>query len=191
MANQTSDFLNKLRAANIARNKEWDSGEVKLSLTFRANELAGEVGEACNVLKKLDREFNYKIRGSRDTVEHLAEELADIVICSDLLGMTMKIDFDLHSWPQVETTPNHDYSLYGALLATQAGRVCGIAMHHHTHINNLQLMTVLRGLLTFTKVTADRLSIDIERRVANKFNETSHKMGLSVFFDTEAELVNG
>ena len=47
--------LADLRAANVTRQKEWDSlGQ--LTLAYRGNELAGEVGEACNVIKKLERE---------------------------------------------------------------------------------------------------------------------------------------
>lgn len=84
---------NKLRDANVARQKEWD-GDNKLSLAYRGNELAGEVGEACNVIKKLERE-RLDIRGSRDTVEHLAEELADVVICADLIAMAAGIDLEI------------------------------------------------------------------------------------------------
>jgi len=53
--------------------------------------MAGEVGEACNVIKKLERE-RMGIRGSRATVEQLAEELADVVICADLIAMKEGID---------------------------------------------------------------------------------------------------
>lgn len=81
-----------LRAANRARDVEW-SGEKKISPSFRGNELAGEVGEACNVIKKLERE-RLGLRGSRDTVEHLAQELADIMICVDLIAMDYRIDLD-------------------------------------------------------------------------------------------------
>lgn len=81
-----------LRGANEARDKEWDSGG-KIDASFRGNELAGEVGEACNVIKKLERE-RLGMRGSRDTKEHLAEELADIIICVDLIAMQYGIDMD-------------------------------------------------------------------------------------------------
>lgn len=79
-----------LRAANLARQAEWDAGN-QLTAAYRGNELAGEVGEACNAIKKLERE-RLGIRGSRDTVEHLAEELADILICVDLIAMHYGID---------------------------------------------------------------------------------------------------
>jgi len=85
--------LTNLRAANVARDQEWNTGSERVSMTFRATELAGEVGEACNVIKKLERE-RIGLVGSRDTKEHLAEELADIVICTDLVAMDAGIDLD-------------------------------------------------------------------------------------------------
>lgn len=85
--------MTNLRAANVARDQEWNTGSERVSMTFRATELAGEVGEACNVIKKLERE-RIGLVGSRDTKEHLAEELADIVICTDLVAMDAGIDLD-------------------------------------------------------------------------------------------------
>lgn len=81
-----------LRSANEARQKEWDPGD-NITLAYRGNELAGEVGEACNIIKKLERE-RIGIRGSRATKEQLAEELADVVICADLIAMHEGIDLD-------------------------------------------------------------------------------------------------
>jgi NTP pyrophosphatase (non-canonical NTP hydrolase) len=83
-------YYTSLRSANEARQKEWDRDN-NISLAYRGNELAGEVGEACNVIKKLERE-RLGIRGSRATVEQLAEELADAVICLDLIAMQAGID---------------------------------------------------------------------------------------------------
>ena len=45
-----------LREANVARQREWDPSD-KIMPAYRGNELAGEVGEACNVVKKLEREL--------------------------------------------------------------------------------------------------------------------------------------
>ena len=84
--------LPTLREANIARQAAWCPDQVP-DLSFRGNELGGEVGEALNVIKKLERE-RHGWRGSRDTVEHLAEELADVVICADLVAITAGIDLD-------------------------------------------------------------------------------------------------
>lgn len=88
--------FNDLRQANVARQKEWDSDDQitgPLGKLWKSNELSGECGEASNVVKKLVRE-ELGIRGSRDTVEHLAEELADVVICADLLAAEYGIDLN-------------------------------------------------------------------------------------------------
>lgn len=79
-----------LRDANKERQWEWDK-ENKITLSYRGNELAGECGEACNVIKKIDRE-RLGIKGSRDTLAHLAEELADVIICVDLICLYEGID---------------------------------------------------------------------------------------------------
>lgn len=82
--------LSGLRAANISRQAIWCPDEVP-DLSFRGLELGGEVGEAQNVMKKLERE-RLGWRGSRDTLEHLAEELADVVICADLCALSAGVD---------------------------------------------------------------------------------------------------
>lgn len=104
MSEVTKTYYTNLRAANIARSKEWG----KVSLTFRGSELAGEIGETiekaldlllmavtagrlANIIKKLERE-RLGLRGSRATPEELADELADISITADLVGMDMDID---------------------------------------------------------------------------------------------------
>lgn len=85
--------LNTLRRVSLARQDEWkaggDSGPV--GGLYRANELGGEVGEALNVVKKLEREQR-GWRGSRATVEELAAEIADVIICADLLAAEYDID---------------------------------------------------------------------------------------------------
>lgn len=78
-----------LREANDARQKLWG---VKDPM-FAAVELAGEVGEALNVVKKLERE-RLGMAGSRATVQELADELGDVVICCDLLAKVFGIDLD-------------------------------------------------------------------------------------------------
>lgn len=84
--------LAALRLANDFRQQEWDEDN-QISLAYRGNELAGEVGEACNLIKKLERE-RMGIRGSRATVGQLADELADIIICTDLIAMQAGIDLE-------------------------------------------------------------------------------------------------
>lgn len=83
-------MLSTLRTANIKRNVEWNPDDT-ITLSFRGVELAGEVGEACNIIKKLERE-RLGLVGSRATKDQLAEELADIIICVDLIAMQARID---------------------------------------------------------------------------------------------------
>lgn len=82
-----------LRRANEKRHVErWKGDGVKeVTLEFRGNELAGEVGEACNVIKKLAR-ARLGIMGSRSSVADLADELADVIICADLIAMDLGFD---------------------------------------------------------------------------------------------------
>lgn len=85
-------ICNTLREANEHRQKEWDAGD-QITMAYRGNELAGEVGEACNIIKKLERE-RLGIRGSRATLADLADELADVAVCLDLIAMKAGIDLD-------------------------------------------------------------------------------------------------
>jgi NTP pyrophosphatase (non-canonical NTP hydrolase) len=80
-----------LRRANKLRDPEFRNGQEPVSLTFRGNELAGETGEACNFIKKLER-ARLGMKGSTATPQDLAKELADIVVCVDLIAMDLKID---------------------------------------------------------------------------------------------------
>lgn len=84
--------LAALQNAHIERQEEWCPDQ-KPDLSFRGNELGGECGEAQNVIKKLERE-RHGWRGSRDTVEHLAEELADVIHCAILVAITAGIDIE-------------------------------------------------------------------------------------------------
>jgi NTP pyrophosphatase (non-canonical NTP hydrolase) len=85
-------IFTKLREANLSRNKEWDPDN-KLGPLFFSTELAGECGEACNVVKKLERE-KLGLRGSRSDKMKLAEELADVIICADLLAIAYDINIE-------------------------------------------------------------------------------------------------
>jgi hypothetical protein len=96
-----------LRAANAKRQKEWDTGG-QMTLSYSGNELAGEIGELCNVLKKIERE-RFGMPGSRATVGQAAEELADGIICLDLIGVALGIDV----WAAVVGKFNKTSEKYG------------------------------------------------------------------------------
>lgn len=85
-------MLKELRAANQARQRQWDPEELLDKLYF-SNALAGEAGEVCNVVKKMIRE-EHKLTGSRAVVSDLAFELADVIIYADLLAAKCGIDLE-------------------------------------------------------------------------------------------------
>jgi NTP pyrophosphatase (non-canonical NTP hydrolase) len=107
-----------LRTANEARQIEWDKDN-NISLSYRGNELAGEVGEACNVIKKLERE-RLGIRGSRASKGQLAEELADAVICVDLIAMQAGIDLEAAVRDKFNAT-SEKYGLETRMLTNSSG----------------------------------------------------------------------
>ena len=80
----------QLRTANLTRCAKWNCG-VPCGIEFSACELAGETGEVCNAVKKLSR-LRRNMKGGVDTTANIAEELADVVICADLLAMDLGID---------------------------------------------------------------------------------------------------
>lgn len=88
----SAEIYKSLREANVARDKLWNPDK-KLSLLFRGVELAGEVGEALNLVKKMER-ARLGIPGTRIHVSELADELGDVVIAADLLAMDAGINLE-------------------------------------------------------------------------------------------------
>lgn len=114
--------LNELTRANLTRQVEWDQ-KAQIDISYRGNEMAGEVGEtleasgaladigialrrvstlielaiatgkASNIIKKLHREA-LGIVGKRATREELASELGDVIICASLTAGHQGIDLD-------------------------------------------------------------------------------------------------
>ena len=111
--------LSELQRAHIERQEEWCPDQ-KPDLSFRGNEMAGEVGEACNVIKKLERE-RHGWRGSRATKEQLAEELADVIHTAVLCSITAGIDIETATIAKFDaTSEKNDLSsrIRSALVAT-------------------------------------------------------------------------
>lgn len=79
----------RLREANLLRCRGTWHDENEWTLTDWATAAAGEMGEACNVVKKLRRvssDTDYSLDQSADLREALADEIADTVIYLDLLA---------------------------------------------------------------------------------------------------------
>lgn len=88
----------KIQTAARQRMKLLDP-ENRIDASFYSNEMGGECGEAQNVVKKLERE-RLGFNGSRDTVEHLAQELADVIICAYNVAAKYGIDLDAAIHPK-------------------------------------------------------------------------------------------
>jgi NTP pyrophosphatase (non-canonical NTP hydrolase) len=86
----------QVREANTARQLEWKGAE-KITLEFLGVALAGEVGEACNVIKKLVR-HRLGIAGNKEAndelIDKLASELADAITYIDLIAAKLNIHLD-------------------------------------------------------------------------------------------------
>lgn len=164
-----------LRAANAARQKEWDAGGEANNADWRMNELAGEVGEVCNVLKKINRE-RVGVPGSRATVADLAEELADVVICIDLYMMTTG-GGEVTSVESVDHLVSYSLPHLGVHLQAALGRAATRLVLNPTVTGEDQHVS-MSGLTTVLRAIAKREGIDLDKAVAQKFNATSNKMGL-------------
>jgi len=86
----SEDFLTQLRRVNGERYAAWTGDGVEDPL-FLSNEFGGEAGEVQNVVKKLVREQR-GWRGTRATIQQLADEIADGIICLDNLARGYGID---------------------------------------------------------------------------------------------------
>ena len=86
----TTLLFSDLRAANAARSIAWSGGQ-SLGVEFSAIELGGECGELLNEIKKLLRARRGMVGGSTST-DAIASELADVVICADLLAAELGIN---------------------------------------------------------------------------------------------------
>ena len=105
--------FDQLARATTARNPEW--GDTNRTPEFRACELAGEVGEVCNEVKKLAR-FRMGLVGGKTTCEgrdDLADELGDVVICCELLASQFGIDLGEAVHRKFNKTSfKHDFSTF-------------------------------------------------------------------------------
>jgi len=91
------NFLHKLRDLGDLRHIEWCGGlPTSSDALFNSVQLAGEVGELCNVMKKMIREYNNFKGGvpAPAALQMIREEMGDIVISLDLLASSLDIDLE-------------------------------------------------------------------------------------------------
>lgn len=181
-----------LRDANVVRQAEWDPAGHAKDLLWRMNELAGEIGEICNVLKKLHRE-RCGVEGFRATKDQLAEELADGVICIDLLAIDAQLDpVELESLAgRLVDLDTDSLTLRGCLLTVVAGKLADTVLDTMSSGSLFDHMAPLAMgcslLLSQINDLAKVEKIDLHLAVANKFNATTHKVGLTTFLRYEGD----
>ncbi len=168
--------MTALHKANVARDKEWNP-ESTLDLDFWGIELAGEIGEACNVIKKIERE-RLGLRGSRATLQDLADELADGIICVDLIACHIGTLLNPGSLPFM-TVNGNSLTKLGNEMAAVAGMI------NHIIVNNdgAMISSMLCILVHRIEAIAETQGIDLDAAVRNKFNMTSEKYKLKTRMD--------
>lgn len=174
-------YCKTLREANERRQKEWDPNN-KLPLSFRFCELAGEVGEVCNVLKKLERE-QLGIPGSRATSFMLMEELADVAICVDILLMTKKLPpSTILLTNESETDELYKelapFTHLGKRMAYWCGRMCDSQWDNEYGLDGDFFCRMSTNLLATANMAARKVHGHLEIAIESKFNATSAKVGL-------------
>ena len=168
-----------LRTANEARQREWDGNGHAMNDDWRMNELMGEAGEVCNVLKKLHRE-RAGVPGSRADKEMLADELADIVICLDLFLMTKKIG---PAAPTMMFVNGDTLTANGRKLFSAVARLDTLAQFDDLD-GTTEVWRAATDVHSRCLTLAATEGIDLTVAVAKKFNETTRKMGLTTFLHT-------
>jgi NTP pyrophosphatase (non-canonical NTP hydrolase) len=86
-----------LRAQNVSRKLRWHGEADEWTGSDWSNAMAGETGEACNIVKKLRRHEThtgtaYNTPEVEALLPALADELADVVTYADLLAHKYDID---------------------------------------------------------------------------------------------------
>lgn len=87
-----------LRAKNVSRKARWHGDADEWTGSDWSNAMAGECGEACNVVKKLRRHETgtgmYNTPEVEVLLPMLADEIADVVLYADLLAAKYGIDLE-------------------------------------------------------------------------------------------------
>lgn len=167
------DYVN-WKTAQRDRMVAWEASQpAAFDLPFYINELFGELGEAANVIKKLDREYA-KAPGSRATKEQLAEELADGLICVRNLAIKIGLPDRLDNRPAIsESSHFKTLSEYGRLLGRYFGDVC----IYSTDLDKRPMSNYLAFLQVALYQTAGAAHIDLDDATVAKWNQTSEKNG--------------
>jgi hypothetical protein len=154
-------------------------------------ELSGEIGEMINILKKIYR-ISHNVKGTTETPSKLrgmlAAELADVVICLDLLCVT--------TTPCIPVLHPAHFPMLNKDMAVVANRVAvvlGDLIHGIEFMRNgalpqrsqVQFDRSAQKIVVFMMWIAKQNRIDLPIAVVNKFDITTDKHGLSTYFVPE------
>lgn len=174
-----------LREGNTVRQAEWDTGG-NVDLSYAGNELAGETGELIEAATDI-------IDGGSDNWTALAEEMADVIICCDLIAL--RLDMPLVTDLPAFNAP-HDHFGTGSKefvkdilldIAMEAGRISNTVKKRERERFG---MVGARGSLEDLNANLNEQVLNVYRlgdamgvlpakAVADKFNKTSTKYGLT------------
>lgn len=94
------DFLKRFRATNVRRAREDFKTYDNAGILYFTTSLAGEVGELCNLVKKLERhkiggpDHGHTTKVADITPEKLRDEIGGIFIYLDLLAALLDVDLE-------------------------------------------------------------------------------------------------
>lgn len=177
-----------LRQANIARQKEWfaDLGVPTVPISFRGNELAGEMGEVLELLEHLDAHDPLQTIDWGTWRTNFAFELADTVISADLTAMDMGYGLITNQgdWTQGQIRGMNQMALS---LGASVGKACNIIKKVDreklglpgSKSNSGLAVVHLQQSVDWCYRMAISLQVDLWAAVCAKFNSTSEKVGLT------------
>lgn len=177
-----------LQQANAARQREW-LGEVKLPLTFRTNEMAGELGEVAEAL--LDR-WTAGSHMHGPWKDHLVEEMADVVICAEITAWQLNERIDYARAEGLAQSISTDYR-WATQCSRDMGLLCnaakkmdrtayGIAGGIPVEEGRALVLDKLQIMVGHVYDLAFHEHVYMEVGIARKFNKTSAKIGLQTMY---------
>lgn len=138
----------------------------------------GELGEAANVLKKLNR-VRDGIPGNSETPEQLkgmfADELADTYIYLDLMCRSQGLEAPWQDRPLL-----HDkraLSDHMVAAAAMLGHAAGLAMLQRAGFTHPAFHEYLNETCTMLRIIAEVAGIDFPKAIRDKFDRTSKTIG--------------
>jgi hypothetical protein len=164
-------YYTSLREANIARQKEWVGKAPPVDLSFRSNEMMGEVGEVLELIGGRIRDAKWP--------DGLGSELADVLITADLL----MLDAGMGALP-MSGEPLRGYGplRLATMLGAHAGKVANVVKKLERErlgfagstSDRIDLLGHMRSMMAVVTTMAEMLKgVDI----IGKFNATSEKLG--------------